>query len=150
MPFQSVRLGAPVLVVLLALSCPESAHAGTRTVRRGDNLQAILNIAAPGDVLLLEAGAEFVGNFVLPLKSGDDPIVVRSAFHDQLPASGQRIQPRHAPLLARLRSPSTSPALRTAAGGHHWQLQYLEFAANANGYGDRIQIGDGSSAQNTL
>jgi hypothetical protein len=150
MPFQVVRRGAPIVLVLLALLCPESARAGTRTVRRGDNLQAILNSAVPGDVLLLEAGAEFVGNFVLPVKSGTVPIVVRSSLHDQLPATGQRIQPHQAALLARLRSPNTSPALRTAAGAHHWQLQYLEFAGNQNGYGDLIQIGDGSSAQNTL
>ena len=150
MPFQSVRLWAPVVLVLLAFLFPESARAGTRTVRRGDDLQAILNSALPGDVLLLEAGAEFVGNFVLPVKPGSQPIVVRSSFHDQLPANGQRIQPQHAALLARLRSPNTSPALRTAAGAHHWQLQYLEFAANQGGYGDLIQIGDGSSNQNTI
>jgi hypothetical protein len=150
MPFKSVRLGAPVVLVLLAFLCPESARAGTRTVRRGDDLQAILNSALPGDVLLLEAGAEFVGNFVLPVKTGSEPIVVRSSFHNELPPSGQRIQPQHAALLARLRSPSTSPALRTAAGAHHWQLQYLEFAANQGGYGDLIQIGDGSSNQNTI
>src|SRR5262245_36577578 len=107
MPFQSVRLGAPVLVVLLALSCPESARAGTRTVRRGDNLQAILSGAVPGDVLLLEAGAEFVGNFVLPVKPGTNPIVVQSSVSDELPAIGQRIQPQQAALLARLRSPNT-------------------------------------------
>jgi hypothetical protein len=29
-------------------------------------------------------------------------------------------------------------------------LAYLEFAANQNGYGDILQLGDGSSAQNTL
>jgi hypothetical protein len=150
MPFQFVRLGAPIVLVLLALLCPQSAGAGTRTVRRGDNLQTVLNGAVPGDVLLLEAGAEFVGNFVLPVKSGTLPIVVRSSFHDQLPATGQRIQPPQASLLARLRSPNASPALRTVAGAHHWQLQYLEFGANQNGYGDIIQIGDGSSAQNTI
>jgi hypothetical protein len=149
MPFQFVRRGTPVVLVLLAL-CPQPASAGTRTVRRGDNLQTILNSAVPGDILLLEAGAEFVGNFVLPVKAGTDPIVMRSALHDQLPVSGQRIKPQHAALLARLRSPNTSPALRTAPGAHHWQLQYLEFAANQGGYGDLIQLGDGSSAQNTI
>jgi hypothetical protein len=150
MPFQFLQRGAPVVLVLLASLCPDAASAGTLTVRRGDNLQTILNSAVPGDVLLLEAGAEFVGNFVLPVKSGTDPIVVRSALHEQLPVPGQRIQPQHAALLARLRSPNTSPALRTAPGAHHWQLQYLEFAANQGGYGDLIQIGDGSSAQNTI
>ena len=55
MLFQSSRLGAPVFLVLLALMCPVSASAETRTVRRGDNLQAVLNAAVPGDILLLEA-----------------------------------------------------------------------------------------------
>lgn len=36
----------------------------------GGDLQAPLNAAQPGDTILLEAGAEFVGNFVLPVKSG--------------------------------------------------------------------------------
>ena len=107
MPIQLVRRGAPVVLVLLASLCPDAASAATHTVRRGDNLQTILNTAVPGDVLLLEAGAEFVGNFVLPVKSGNDPIVVRSALHDQLPVTGQRIQPQHAALRARLRSPNS-------------------------------------------
>ena len=138
------------MLVLLGVLCPIAASADTRTVRRGDNLQAALNAALPGDTVLLEAGVEFVGNFILPVKSGDAPIVVRSALDDRLPPPGHRVHPRHAPLLARLRSPNTVPALRTAAGSHSWKLQYLELAANQNGYGDIIQIGDGSSAQNTL
>jgi hypothetical protein len=150
MLLENVWLGPPAFLVLMSLSAPLAAGAETRPVRRGDNLQAVLNSAAPGDILVLEAGAEFVGNFVLPVKSGDAPIVVRSAVQDLLPAPGRRIQPLHAPLLARVRSPNTLPAIRTAAGAHHWQLRYLELAANRNGYGDIIQIGDGSRVQNTL
>lgn len=150
MLLQSLRIGSPVALVLLSVVCPISVAAETRLVNRGDNLQTALNSAVAGDVLMLEAGAEFVGNFVLPVKSGTDPIVVRSSIHDGLPVLGHRIQPQHASLLARLRSPNTSPALRTAAGAHHWQLQYLEFGANRDGYGDIIQIGDGSSTQNTI
>ena len=41
-------------------------------------------------------------------------------------------------------------ALRTAAGAHHWRIAYLEFGANYQGNGDIVQIGDGSSAQNSL
>jgi hypothetical protein len=89
---------------------PAWLQAETRVVQRGDNLQAALDAAQSGDVLLLEAGAEFVGNFVLPVKSGDSPIVVRSAPSAQLPGDGVRQQPAHAPLLARLRSPNTAPA----------------------------------------
>jgi hypothetical protein len=147
---QSHRPAAPVFLLLLGLLCPVSASAETRTVRRGDDLQTALNAATAGDIVLLDAGVEFVGNFILPVKSGNAPIVVRSAFNEQLPARGHRVRPGHAPLLARLRSPNTVPVLRTAAGSHNWKLQYLELAGNQNGYGDIMQIGDGSSAQNTL
>ena len=53
-------------------------------------------------------------------------------------------------LLARIRSATTVAALKTAAGAHHWQLRYLEFPATQGGYGDILQLGDGSSQQNTL
>lgn len=144
------RLGAPVFAVLLVVLCGHSVSAETRIVRRGQNLQTVLNAAVPGDVILLEAGAEFVGNFTLPVKTGDTPIVVQSAAADQLPGDGARIAPAHAPQLARIRSANANPALKTAAGAHHWQLRYLEFPANQDGYGDIVQIGDGSSAQNTV
>ena len=68
-----------------------------------------------------------------------------------LPPSGSRIKPLHAPLLARLRSPTAADAaLRTAAGAHHWRIAYLEFGASYQGNGEIVQIGDGSSAQNSL
>ena len=124
-------------------------HAATLTVPAGGNLQAALDRAQPGDVVMLQPGAEFVGNFTLPVKAGSTFIVVRSAPSASLPGPGQRLQPWHAPLLARLRSPNNLPALRTAAGSHHWHIQFLEFGANRQGYGDILQIGDGSRTQNT-
>ncbi len=129
---------------------PSWVDADTRLVRRGENLQAALDAAQPGDVLVLEAGAEFTGNFILPVKSGDAPIVVRSTPSDLLPVDGVRIRPSHAPLLARIRSTNAAAALRTAPGAHHWDLRYLEFSANLLGYGDMLQLGDGSSEQNTV
>jgi hypothetical protein len=147
---QVYRPGVLACSVLLAVVSSSPLAAETRIVRRGENLQTALNAASPGDVLLLEAGAEFLGNYVLPAKSGDAPIVVRSTPSPQLPAEGIRIQPEHQTLLARLRSPNAAAVLRTAAAAHHWELRYLEFGANQGGYGDIIQLGDGSSAQNTL
>jgi PKD repeat protein len=125
--------------------------AATIHVAAGGDLQGALDAARPGDTVLLAEGAEFVGNFVLPAKTGSEWITLRTAAPDSvLPAAGIRIRPSDAPLLARLRSPNPSAALRTAPGAHHWDIRYLEFAANQSGYGDIIQIGDGSSAQNTL
>jgi PKD repeat protein len=141
------------ICALLALLCCGALplEAATRYVSAGGDLQEALNTAQPGDTILLEEGAEFVGNFVLPVKSGDQWITVRtSAPAGVLPPAGVRIKPSHAPVLARLRSPNSTAALRTAAGAHHWDVRYLEFGPNENGNGDIIQIGDGSSAQNTL
>jgi PKD repeat protein len=140
-----------VLVVLMIVAASASLGAQTIYVGAGGNLQQALNAAQPGDTVLLQEGAEFVGNFVLPVKTGTGSITVRSSAPDSvLPAAGVRIRPADAPHLARLRSPNSSPALRTAAGAHHWVLRYLEFAANQNGVGDILQIGDGSSAQTSL
>ena len=144
------RTGAFLAVLFcLRLSALEAA---TVYVAAGGDLQAALNAARPGDTILLEEGAEFVGSFVLPAKTGDQWITLRTAAPDSvLPRTGTRIKPSQAPLLARLRSPTAfDAALRTAPGAHHWRIAYLEFGANYQGNGDIVQIGDGSSAQNSL
>ena len=145
---QGMLRGAAVVLLVFA---PASAFADTTLVRAGDNLQNALNAANPGDTLLLEAGATFTGNFVLPVKAGTAFITVRSAGSDaQLPGAGTRVSPEHAPLLAKIRSSNTMAALRTAPGAHHWRLLLLEFPATREGYGEILQIGDGSSAQKEL
>ena len=58
--------------------------------------------------------------------------------------------PAHSERLAKLKSPTSEPALRTTAGAHHWRIQLLEFPATRGGVGDIIRLGDGGSAQNTL
>jgi PKD repeat protein len=146
----TMRLTCACSLVALLWSAPR-LEAAIIFVPAGGDLQRALNDARPGDTILLQENAEFVGNFLLPLKTGDAWITVRSAAPDSaLPGAGIRIQPSHAPLLARLRSPNSAAALRTAAGAHHWDIRYLEFAANRTGFGDILQIGDGSSAQNSL
>ena len=142
---RSVRLLAAVLWLGAV-----PIEAATIYVGAGDSLQDALNAAQPGDTVVLAQGVEFVGTFVLPVKAGADWITVRSSAPDSvLPGAGVRIHPAHAPLLARLRSSVLdTAALRTAPGAHHWDIRYLEFAANPGGTGDVIQLGDGSSAQN--
>src|SRR6185503_5644453 len=69
----------------------------TINVFAGGDLQAALNAAKPGDTILLEAGATFIGNFVLPVKQGDAVITIRSAAPAAaLPAAGVRITPAYA------------------------------------------------------
>jgi hypothetical protein len=120
------------------------------TVPAGTNLQEAIDRARPGDVLTLEPGATYVGNFVLPPKPGDQYITIRTADADGLPRAGQRVLPLHTLRLAKLRSPNSDPALRTAAGAHHWRIQSLEFLPTQNGAGDIVRLGDGSAAQSDL
>ncbi len=137
------------VAVLVALSA--RLEAATTLVRAGDNLQSALNAAQPGDVLLLEAGARFVGNFVLPVKPGATYITVRSATPDAgLPGIDKRMTPAYAALLPKIQSITTEPAVRFASGAHHWRLQFLDFPATYQGYGEILRIGEGSSAQTAL
>jgi hypothetical protein len=137
-------------LTLGGLAAPVAAQT-THSVPPGGNLQTAINAAQPGDTIMLAAGATYVGNFVLPAKAGAAYITIRSATADHvLPGEGSRVGPKHAPLLAKLRSPNTAPALATAPGAHHYRLLFLEFMANASGGGNIINLGDGSTRQNTV
>jgi len=143
-----VGLGATCVFLLVHSTVVTTAEI---TVAAGGDLQAALNAANPGDTILLQAGATFVGNFVLPAKSGNAVITIRSSAADSaLPPPGARITPAYAAALPKLKSANSMPALSTAAAAHHYRLQCLEFLANAQGFGDILTLGDGSAAQNSL
>jgi hypothetical protein len=144
-----VRCGAAFAVAAVSLFHVTAVSAATIRVKAGDNLQTAINAAQSGDTLLLEAGATFSGNFVLPVKTGTEFITIRTDVPDSEYPAGVRITPTTAAKLARIKSPNNGPALATVPGSHHWRLVLLEFAANWQGYGEIMQLGDGSRAQNT-
>jgi hypothetical protein len=59
-------------------------EAATIYVGERDSLQDALDAAQPGETILLAQGVEFVGTFVLPVKSGADWITVRSSTPDTM------------------------------------------------------------------
>src|SRR3954471_22997537 len=99
---------SPILLTEFCLvMSPAWAHAEVRYVRAGDNLQAALNAARPGDELRLEPQATFTGNFVLPVTSGTSTITVRTDLADSaLPGPRQRVTPKTAAQFARIVSPN--------------------------------------------
>lgn len=100
----------------------------TRRVNQGGDFQAALEQAQPGDVIMLEAGATFIGNFVLPKKTGSGWVTIRSSTpNSELPNEGTRITPLYAPRLAKVLSPNSDAALKTVAGAHHFRIMALEF-----------------------
>ena len=128
------------------------AGAATIAVPAGGNLQAALDAAQPGDVITLEPGATYVGNFVLRNKGAiNDYITVRSAAPDAaLPGPGMRMTPAYAAQLPKIRSSNSMSAMQTATAANHWKLMFLEFQANSGGYGDIIALGTNDSTQTLL
>src|SRR5262249_52739363 len=57
-------------------STPPSSTGGVVTVNAGGDLQAAINNAQPGDTIVLQAGATFTGNFILPAKSGSAYVTI--------------------------------------------------------------------------
>ena len=88
-------------------------HGGqTWVVNAGDNLQAVLDAAQAGDVVVLEAGATFEGNFVVRPKSGEGWLYVISSDAEQLPAVGSRVAPTDAVHMPKIVAPNQfNPAL---------------------------------------
>jgi len=89
------------------------------TVNAGGNLQTAINQANPGDIIELQAGATFTGNFTLPAKTGTAWIYIRSSAYASLPAPGTRVDPGDAGVMPKIVSPNTTPALQTAFAVHH-------------------------------
>lgn len=119
-------------------------------VARGGDLQHALDEARPGDVILLESGAEFVGSFTLPAKQGGGWITIRTAMpDDQLPPQGSRMTPAIGARLAKLVTPGDAPALTAAPGAHHFRILAVEITAepNATDNSALVQFGGGGRDQ---
>jgi hypothetical protein len=119
---------------------------GIIDVPAGGDLQQALNQVQRGGTVRLASGATYVGNFVLPAKSGTSYILLTTKT--ALPPAGTRITPSYRAALATIRSPDEFPALATVAGANYYRIVGVGFAANVGGAGDIIALG--SSTQTTL
>src|SRR5262249_39971395 len=101
------------------------------------------------DVITLQAGATFAGNFTLPNKSGSGWIIIRSSAADSsLPPPGTRITPSYSSALPKIISPNNMPALKTSPAPHHYRSTGLEIGHRA---GTRINaIVDFDGGQTSL
>ena len=122
--------GAPELPRVTLDTRLQPATGRRITVPAGGDLQRALDDAHPGDIVELEAGAVFTGQFTLPKKSGSQWITIRSSAADaELPPEGTRISPAYAAKLPKIVTDDAGSALRTAPGAHHYRLLALEITA---------------------
>jgi hypothetical protein len=136
-------------------SSSNDTPAGGKTwmVHSGESVERVLASAACGDIIQLQAGATFTGNFVLPEKSCDDShwIIIRTSAPDSgLPPEGTRLTPCYAgvsslPGRPPLNCASTANVLAKiefdgkagsgpitfAAGANHYRLIGLEVTRGA-------------------
>lgn len=147
----TVQPGAPELPRVSVDVTMPTVTGHSVPVHSGGDFQAALNAAQPGDEIVLQAGATFVGPFVLPAKSGAGWIIIRSS--GALPSAGVRVQPSDAAQMPKLVSQNSSiPVIQTAPGAHNYRLTGLEITANdgATDATSLVNLGDGSTAQNSL
>lgn len=129
----SATLVAIILMFLVSSRPVATTTPGIITVADGGDLQAALNQAGPGDTIVLQAGARFVGNFRLPAKAGMVTLTSSGTLPDR------RISEADAPLMATIASgnPSAPIDLYDSA---NWTIDGIRFEANAGGYGEVIGI----------
>src|SRR5262245_59345378 len=97
-----------VFAAVHLLVAAAAASAAVISVPANGNLQTAINNAQPGDIIELQPGATYVGNFTLPNKSGSTYITIRTGSL-MTPADGVRVGPSDAASFAKLRSPNTAP-----------------------------------------
>lgn len=124
-------VGLCAAIFLLHVLTP--LKAATTTVPAGAALQPYLDLAQPGDTLVLAAGAVYKGNFLLRMKTGTAYITITSSQISQLPP-GTRVNPSQAHLMPKLIAPNGSAALQTDPGAHHYQIVGLELASEPGDY----------------
>ncbi len=139
-----VCLGLAAVIVVYAqkrVTRPDGKNVTIRVPSGGD-LQQAINIAQPGDIIELQAGASYTGAIVLPYKPGNEFITIQSSAANRLP-EGKRVEESDAPVMAKiLSSGRAAPAVSTAPRAHHYRFVGIEFApANADIIYNLIDLG---------
>ncbi len=91
-------------------------------------LASAINAAAPGDIIVLDAGTIYSGSFQLPAKSNPNKkwIYVVSSAYSSLPAPGTRVSPANAANMPKIVAPGAPAALQLKDGTNHWRFAGIE------------------------
>jgi len=146
------RLASLALAVLFLAGQANLAYGKTYRLAEGDDLQKALDRVEYGDVIELEPGATFVGNFVLPKppppKKLTTPeslkylwIRIRSSDYQKLPKRGERVRPEHAKHMPKIVSPNSMPALSTRFGSNRFQFVGLEITTTSKKLYNLVLLG---------
>jgi len=110
-------------------------NSSTIQVKAGGNLQAAIDGANYGDVIVLEAGATYKGPITLPYKEGasDQYITITTSNPGGIAKENERINPQlHAKAMPKIVGPDSSVAIATAEQAHHYKFIGIEFSPAAD------------------
>jgi len=110
------------------------------------DLTAALNGFSPGDTIILDAGAVYVGNFVIPYKNNPGNLwtYIETSNLSSLPAPGSRVGPQDALNMPKIVTPNQTPALMLCSavnsycpvsGTNYIRLVGIEVYSNSNAGG---------------
>lgn len=90
-----------------------------------------LKSSNPGDVIVLDAGVTYSGNFTLPAKANPNQqwIYIISSGLGNLPAPGTRVGPTDAKNMAQVITPNGAAPITAVPGANHFRLVGLEAAS---------------------
>ena len=145
--WQSI-ISADMDAAAAAAAAAANAVTGSSTERfvpvpAGASLQAAVNAALPGDTLVLQAGATYVGSVLLSVKTGTGYVTITSSAAANLPQG--RVTPANAIHMPKIVNATGAPAFIAAPGAHHYKLVGLDITCADGIYCNTlIQVGTGS------
>ena len=113
----------PFLLFRTSILASLAAAAGCGAhVPPGSSLQAAIDNATPGQIITLQPGALYEGNFVLRKKAGAGYITIMTKNVDAAVPPGVRASPAAANFFAKIVAKNNGPAIATEKGAHHYKL----------------------------
>jgi hypothetical protein len=145
-PVPSAVLPQPPRVLLNLNLASQSGP--TVSVPAGGNFQAALNSAVPGETIILQAGATYVGPFTLPAIPNPNSqwIYIKTSAYNQLPPPGTRVSPANAPQMAVITvGAGVGAAIQTAPGANHFRFFGIEVTPKPGAFVyDLVDLGMGT------
>lgn len=119
------------------------------TPANATDFQTALDSSALGDVIILNAGTTYTGNFKLPIKAGSAWLYIISSNLSLLPAEGYRVSPTDVANMPTIQTTTTlnRPVMSTFKSAHNYRFVGIEFLGNSTlSLFNLIQTGYGSAS----
>ena len=100
----------------------------TWAAHNADEFSHSLEKSSPGDLIVLDAGVVYTGNFRIPAKTNPNNkwIYVMSSAYSKLPAPGTRVSPADAANRPKVVTPNVSTAFGINESANHWRFVGIE------------------------